>query len=61
MVKIKICGLKRYEDIAYVNELMPDYTGFIFANSKRRVGIEEAKNLIEILDKKGTKSWSFCK
>lgn len=52
MVKVKICGLKRYEDIAYVNELMPDYVGFIFANSKRYVGIEEAKNLIGILDKK---------
>ena len=24
MTKIKICGLKRTEDISYVNELLPD-------------------------------------
>ena len=27
--KIKICGLKCPEDIAYVNEAKPDYCGFI--------------------------------
>lgn len=29
MTKIKICGLKRPEDIDYVNEAGPDYCGFI--------------------------------
>ncbi len=28
-VKIKICGLSREEDIAYVNEARPDYCGFV--------------------------------
>lgn len=28
-VKIKICGLTREEDIAYVNEALPDYVGFV--------------------------------
>ncbi len=32
--KIKICGLKRPEDIAYVNEAKPDYCGFIIEVSK---------------------------
>lgn len=34
--KIKICGLRRPEDIAYVNEAGPDLAGFIFDPSRRR-------------------------
>ena len=37
MTKIKICGLKREEDIDYANILELDYIGFVFANSKRQV------------------------
>lgn len=29
MSRIKICGLRRPEDIAAVNEARPDYCGFI--------------------------------
>ena len=29
--KIKICGLKRPEDIGIVNRLKPDFVGFVFA------------------------------
>ncbi len=31
MTRIKICGLRRIEDAAYVNEVHPDYAGFILA------------------------------
>lgn len=34
--KVKICGLRRIEDIQYVNEAMPDLAGFIFDSSRRR-------------------------
>lgn len=51
MVKIKVCGLKRPEDIDYVNELKPDYIGFVFAKSKREVTLEQAKALTEKLHK----------
>ena len=36
--KIKICGLKRPEDITYVNEAKSDYCGFIieFPKSSRK-------------------------
>jgi len=44
-VKIKICGLFREQDIDYVNEARPDYTGFVFAESKRRVSGEFAARL----------------
>jgi len=36
-MRIKICGLFRDEDIDYANEAQPDYIGFVFAPSKRRV------------------------
>lgn len=46
VTKIKICGLKRAEDIAFANELLPDYIGFVFAKaSKRFVLPEQAKVL----------------
>ncbi|MCL2808949.1 MAG: phosphoribosylanthranilate isomerase [Treponema sp.] len=36
-MNIKICGLFRDEDINYVNEIRPDYAGFVFAASSRQV------------------------
>ncbi|WP_458456114.1 phosphoribosylanthranilate isomerase [Methanobrevibacter sp.] len=50
MVKIKICGLKRLEDIEIVNRYKPDYIGFVFADSKRKVSHELASKLKENLD-----------
>jgi len=35
--KIKICGLFREQDIDFVNEARPDYIGFVFAESRRKV------------------------
>lgn len=50
MTKIKICGLMRLEDIAYVNAYRPDYGGFIFAKSRRQVDGEWVKGLRSFLD-----------
>lgn len=51
--KIKICGLKCPEDIAYVNEAKPDYCGFIieFPKSSRNVTGDQVRVLIAELDK----------
>ena len=49
MVKIKICGLKRLEDIEMVNKYKPDYIGFVFADSKRKVSHDLACQLKENL------------
>lgn len=50
-VKIKLCGLQRLCDVEYVNELLPDYVGFVFAKqSKRYIALEEAEVLRKKLD-----------
>lgn len=46
MALIKICGLRRLEDILTVNEFKPDFVGFIFAeNRKRTITVEVAREL----------------
>jgi len=59
MTKIKICGLKREEDINYINEALPDYVGFVFAKSKREVTKVRAKELIDRLDSRVKKVGVF--
>ena len=51
MTKIKICGLKREEDIKYANEVKPDYIGFVFAGAKRKIDFVTAAKLKKLLDK----------
>jgi len=51
MVKIKLCGLMRPEDIEAVNILKPEYIGFVFApGSKRYIDPEQAAAFKNILD-----------
>lgn len=45
MTKIKICGLTSMDDILTVNEVKPDYIGFVFAPSKRQISSDFAANL----------------
>ena len=52
MSKIKICGLKREEDILYANDLMPDYIGFVFAGEKRKITFDQARILKRKLNKR---------
>ena len=50
---IKICGLSRPEDIDVVNDLLPDFIGFVFfEKSKRNVSKETAFSLKQRLDKR---------
>ncbi len=51
MTKIKICGIRRPEDIAMVNKYKPDYVGFVFfEKSHRNLSVDEAMYLSSILD-----------
>ncbi len=43
--KLKICGIKREEDVLMVNEIKPQYIGFVFANSKRQISLNKAIEL----------------
>ena len=50
--KIKICGLKRIEDVISVNVAEPDYCGFIieFPSSFRSVTADEVREFVKELD-----------
>jgi len=50
MVKVKICGLTRPCDIDAVNAETPDYVGFVFAESRRKVTPQQARELRARLD-----------
>ena len=52
MSKIKICGLSRPQDIAYVNEARPDLCSFIInvPKSRRNVSPEQVRALVKYLD-----------
>ena len=52
MTRIKICGLSRMEDMAFVNDARPDYCGFVidFPKSRRNVTADQARRLREKLD-----------
>ncbi|MCL2401307.1 MAG: phosphoribosylanthranilate isomerase [Oscillospiraceae bacterium] len=50
MTLIKICGLTRMADIVAVNHSLPDYIGFVFAESRRQVDCDTAAELREKLD-----------
>jgi len=49
MVKVKICGLFRPCDIEAVNAAKPDYIGFVFAESKRKITPSQAMDLRKLL------------
>lgn len=49
-VKVKICGLKRMEDVDMVNQHLPDFAGFVFAQSSRMIGEDLASQFRQRLD-----------
>lgn len=49
-MKVKLCGIRRPEDVAYLNEFRPDYAGFVFAGTRRRIAPETAAALVRKLD-----------
>lgn len=50
MQKIKLCGMMKPCDIEYANRIKPDFVGFIFANTRRKIGATQAKQFREALD-----------
>jgi len=60
VIKIKICGIRRPEDVIVLNQLMPDYAGFVFADSKRQISVREAERLSEMMDRNITRVGVFA-
>ncbi|MDE5699397.1 MAG: phosphoribosylanthranilate isomerase [Lachnospiraceae bacterium] len=52
MTKVKICGLKTLADVEKVNRYLPEYIGFVFADTKRFVTDEQALRMRKALDKR---------
>lgn len=52
MTRIKICGLSRPQDVAYVNQAKPDWCGFVvnFPKSRRSVTPDQLRALRWALD-----------
>lgn len=48
-MEIKICGIRRKEDINIINKYKPDYIGFIFAKTRRYINPSEAGSLAAML------------
>lgn len=48
-VKLKICGITRENEIPIINKVKPDYIGFVFAQSKRRIDDIQAARLKSML------------
>lgn len=49
MTRIKICGIKREDEVLVLNQYLVSYAGFIFAKSKRQVTVEKCNELASIL------------
>jgi phosphoribosylanthranilate isomerase len=45
MTRVKICGITSKTEVEFINRYLPDYIGFVFAASKRRVTPENAAEL----------------
>ena len=52
MVKIKICGITSSDDIEIINNVLPEYAGFVmfFPKSKRNITPQRASLLLNLLD-----------
>lgn len=50
MQKIKLCGMMKPCDIEYANRVKPDLVGFVFANTRRKISLAQAKQFREALD-----------
>ena len=64
-MKVKMYGLYRPEDIAYANEVQPDYVGFVFYEKSHRAVTKEqaaeyiSDNLTMLMKRRNTSQTIF--
>lgn len=53
MTKIKVCGIICEDDIKILNEVKPEFAGFVmfYPKSRRNISPEKAKSLLKLLDR----------
>ena len=49
MAVVKLCGIKSEEDAALMNEVKPEYVGFVFAPGKHQISAASACRLSNII------------
>ena len=59
-MKVKICGILVRKRLFCAAEHGADALGFVFADSKREISLENASSIISKLPKGDQKSWCFC-
>lgn len=53
MTRVKICGIRRREDVENINQILPDYIGFVLAEKSRRyVSSELLQTLSPLVDRR---------
>jgi phosphoribosylanthranilate isomerase len=58
-MKVKICGIKDIKTAQFAVESGADAIGFVFAESKRKISVDEAKRITAILPKQTLKIGVF--
>jgi len=61
LTKVKICGLSTQAAVEQAVKSGADYIGFVFAKSKRQVGIKQANYLAQFIPETVQKVGVFCK
>ena len=56
MVKVKICGISHDVEISIMNELVPDYVGFVFAGKSKNFIAPEYAGLLRSKLRRGIKA-----
>jgi phosphoribosylanthranilate isomerase len=60
MTRIKICGIRSKADADLLNRYLPDYAGFVFAQSRRQVDVKTAQTIAAQLDARILKAGVFA-
>lgn len=57
---VKFCGITSMDTIPAIQEAQPDYVGFVFAESPRRISPQEAQGLVKALHTGGCLAGQSC-
>lgn len=47
-MKLKLCGIRRIEDVEIINSALPDYAGFVFCKKSRRYVSPESARILSV-------------